>query len=141
MNVLIITGNLTKDAELRYTNDGKAVCGFDVANNQGFGDKAHTEYYKCSLWGKRAESLAEHLTKGKQLTIQGQHRTDKRDYGGKTYFDNKVFVDEIAFGGSSNSGSDRSNQQNPTSPTHDPSAKQANPQGGGFDDDLDSLPF
>jgi len=136
MNLLVITGNLTKDAETRFTSDGKAVCGFDVANNQGFGDKQHTEYYKCSLWGKRAESLGQYLTKGKQVTIYGEHRTDKREYNGKTYFDNKLFVNDVVLTSASDGQSNTQNQKQ----NHDPSARQPNPQGHpqaeGFDDDI-----
>lgn len=105
MNVLIITGNLTKDAVLRHTGAGKSVLGFTLANNQGYGDNQHTEYYECGIWGKRAEILEVHLMKGQKVIVTGEHRTDKREHNGKTYFDNRVFVREVEFAGSKPEGS------------------------------------
>lgn len=95
MNLLIITGNLTKEPQLRHTQDGKPVLGFTLANNQGFGERQHTEFYACSLWGQRAEKLQPYLRKGSKVTIQGEHRTERREHEGKVYFDNRVFVREI----------------------------------------------
>ena len=128
MNILVITGNVIKDGILRQTPNGKAVLGFDIANNQGFGDNQHTEYYKCSVWGDRAEKLAQHITKGKKLTITGEHRTDKREHDGKTYFDNKVFVKELDFGGESSGASNKPSGQSSSS------AAQAAPASD-FDED------
>ena len=134
MNLLTVTGNITKDALLRHTNNGKAVLSFDLANNQGFGDKKHTEYYKCAVWGNRATNLAEHLTKGTKLIVVGQHQTEKREFNGKTYFDNKLDVREIDFAGSRNSESapQESQQQAPAPEQQTPTPAPAND----FDDDI-----
>lgn len=69
MNSLTITGNLTRDAELRSLNDGTAVLSFAVADNQGK-DKTAI-FWNCALFGKRAESLQQYLTKGQQVTVVG----------------------------------------------------------------------
>lgn len=68
----IITGNLTKDAEVRSTPSGKTVCSFTVAVNHGTQDNPRTDYFECSIWGKRAESkLPEYLTKGQKVLVEG----------------------------------------------------------------------
>ena len=55
MNKLIISGRLTRDAEVRFIPSGTPVMSFSVANNTGFGDNQKTHYFECSLFGKRAE--------------------------------------------------------------------------------------
>ena len=69
MNSLTITGNLGKDAELRSLNDGTPFLSFSVADSQGR-DKP-TIWWECALFGKRAESLQQYLTKGQQVTVVG----------------------------------------------------------------------
>ena len=69
MNSITITGNITRDAETRYLPDGTAVAAFGVADNQGK-DKSAI-FWNCSLFGKRAESLAQYLTKGQAVTVVG----------------------------------------------------------------------
>lgn len=137
MNILTMTGNLTKDSVLRHTGAGKPVLGFTLANNQGYGDKQHTEYYECGIWGKRAESLEAHLMKGQKVIVTGEHRTDKREYNGKTYFDNRVFVREIEFAGSKPEGAQGAPQQSSGGnyqQARDSGAQAQNaPQGGGFE--------
>lgn len=69
MNSITITGNITRDAEVRYIPSGDAVASFSVADNQGKDKRAI--FWNCSLFGKRAESLAQYLTKGQAVTVVG----------------------------------------------------------------------
>lgn len=74
---MTIVGNLGRDAELRYTQGGQAVCSFSVAVTETWNDKTTNEkkekttWFKCSLWGKRGEALQQYLTKGKQVFVVG----------------------------------------------------------------------
>ncbi len=82
MNVWTFTGRLGADGELRTTQSGEKVLGFRVANDVGFGERKTTQWVDCSIWGRRAESLAPHLTKGKQVVISGEvtlREYEKRD--------------------------------------------------------------
>ena len=72
INVFTVSGNLTRDVELKYTSTGKAVAKGSIANNSGFGDYAKTNFINFTLWGKAAEGLAQHLTKGKQIFLTGE---------------------------------------------------------------------
>ena len=72
MNKIIVTGNLTKDAELRYTQNDKAYSKFSIANNEGYGENQKTNFFNCTLWGKGAESLNRFLTKGQKVLITGR---------------------------------------------------------------------
>lgn len=69
MNNISIAGNLSKDAEVRFTPGGDAVANFGIADNQGKDKPAI--FWNCALYGKRAESLAPYLTKGQAVTITG----------------------------------------------------------------------
>ncbi|CAO3445217.1 single-stranded DNA-binding protein [Azospirillum largimobile] len=82
MNVWTFTGRLGADGELRTTQSGEKVLGFRVANDVGFGDRKTTQWVDCSIWGRRAESLAPHLTKGKSVVVSGEvtlREYEKRD--------------------------------------------------------------
>lgn len=68
MNNLTIAGRLTKDAEVRRTQDGTAVANFTVAVDRY---KEGTDFFDCALWRERGEKLAPYLTKGKPVSITG----------------------------------------------------------------------
>jgi single-strand DNA-binding protein len=70
MNTLIIAGTLTRDAEVKYLPNGDPIANFSVADNQGGRDK-QAIFWNCGLYGKRAESLAQYLTKGQAVTVTG----------------------------------------------------------------------
>lgn len=65
-------GRIGRDAELRHTPDGTAVCDIAIACNygrKGEDGKKPTQWLRASMWGKQAESLAEYLTKGKGVVV------------------------------------------------------------------------
>lgn len=72
MNSWNFTGNIGKDAELRHTAGGTPVCQFSVATTSGYGDRKVTSWARCSLFGKRGESLAPYLLKGQQVAVTGE---------------------------------------------------------------------
>lgn len=92
VNKTILVGNLGRDAELRYTPGGAAVATLNLATQEVWNDKSgqrqeKTEWHRVILWGKPAEALAEYLTKGKQIYIEGRLQTrqwDDKD-GNKRY--------------------------------------------------------
>ena len=60
MNRVILTGNLTKDIEIKVTQNGKKMCNFTIGNNDG--DK--TRFIDCQAWEKTAEIMDKFLGKG-----------------------------------------------------------------------------
>jgi single-strand DNA-binding protein len=67
-------GRIGRDAELRFTASGDAVCSVPVAvdyGRKGQDGKKPTQWYELTLWGKQAEGLAEYLAKGKQVFFTG----------------------------------------------------------------------
>lgn len=71
MNKVIMDGNLTKNPELRFTTNGKAVATFAIAVNEGYGDKKQTNYFNIVAWGKIGENVANYLDKGSKVLICG----------------------------------------------------------------------
>lgn len=88
MKAITIAGRLTRDAELRTTNSGERVAGFSVAVDDRSGREKSTLFFDCSLFGKRGEALAPHLTKGSSVTVSGD--LGRREHDGKTYLTVRV---------------------------------------------------
>jgi single-strand DNA-binding protein len=109
-NRLIVVGNLGRDAELKYTPGGAAVCKFSVACNETWTGKdgqknERTEWFSVDLWGKQAESLTEFLRKGKQVLVEGRMSTEEwTDKDGQKRKTVKVRADRIVLLGSAGSG-------------------------------------
>jgi len=72
MNNWNFTGNLGKEAEQRFTSDGKSIVSFSVAVKSGYGDKASTTWANCAVFGKQGEGVFPYLTKGQQVGITGE---------------------------------------------------------------------
>ena len=128
MNVICITGNLGKDAERKALPDGTPVLRFTVADSQGKDKPAI--WWSADMYGKRAESLAQYLVKGQQVTVTGT--LSEREYEGKKY--QTIRVNDLALQGARPDGP---RQQAPRQ-----QAPQPQSNGGGFDDMGDDLiPF
>lgn len=93
MQTISISGNLGKDAELKSTQGGDDVLSFSVAVKQGWGDKASSNWYRVSVWGKRARSLSDYLRKGTKVVVQGELTIG--EYNGKPQFD--IRASEVEF--------------------------------------------
>jgi single-strand DNA-binding protein len=101
---IILPGRITKDAVMRYTQDGKAVSNFDLAVDDGFGSDKKTIWFRCSLWGKLAEALTDYLKKGTPATVFGNLAHDEgnpRIWQGKdgAHASFEVFVNDIVLQG------------------------------------------
>jgi len=103
MNKLIISGRLTRDAEVRFIPSGTPVMSFSVANNTGYGEKQKTHYFDCSMFGKRAEGkLKDYMLKGQQVVVEGEvslNQYEKKDGTGGASLN--VFVNNVELMGSS----------------------------------------
>ncbi len=84
-NTTTIIGNVTSDPELKFLNDGTALCTFSVAWNQkkqNADDKAH--YFRVTAWRQLAENAAESFNKGDRVWVFGRLDFTKWDQDGKT---------------------------------------------------------
>jgi len=98
-NIAILIGRLTKDTELRYTGNGKAVANFDLAVNRTYGkDKDDTIFIECTAWDKLAEVCTEYLAKGSTVFVKGRIHQDKwHDKEGRARMKHGVTIEEIQF--------------------------------------------
>lgn len=72
-NKVLLRGNLTRDPELRYTNDGTAVCDFGLAvNNEYTSDDDDTVFIDITVWAKQAENINKHIGKGDPVFVEGR---------------------------------------------------------------------
>jgi single-strand DNA-binding protein len=87
INHVVLVGRLTRDAELRYTAGGQAVCKFSVAVNRRRknGDQWEDEanFFDIVLWGRQGESLNQYLVKGKMIGVEGELRQDRWQQDGQ----------------------------------------------------------
>jgi single-strand DNA-binding protein len=87
VNIVVLVGRLTRDAELKYTNSGQAICRFSVAVNRSRkqGDQWVDEasFFDVDYWGKGGEAVNQYLVKGKQVAIEGELRQDKWEQEGQ----------------------------------------------------------
>ena len=100
---ICITGNLVDDPILRFTPSGAAVANFTIASTPRAFDKQSNEwkdgdtmFLNCSIWRQAAENVAESLTKGTRVIVQGRLKSrsyDDRDGNKRTVFE--VDVEEI----------------------------------------------
>ena len=74
MNKLMIIGNLTREPELRTTQEGKKVCTFSVAVNRRkkIEGKADADFFRVSAWKDLGENCAKFLTTGKKVCVVGE---------------------------------------------------------------------
>ncbi len=72
MNSWSFIGRLGRDAEMRYSPKGDAILSFSVAVDSGYGERKSTTWPRCTIFGKRAESLAPYLLKGARVGITGE---------------------------------------------------------------------
>lgn len=99
MNKIVLTGNITKDAELRFTPDGTPVSNFSIGVRE-YRKKEDKQalFIDIVVWGKRAESLNQYLKKGTGIMVEGRLDVTKRTgENGKTYTNVRVYAGDIEF--------------------------------------------
>ena len=94
MNSINLTGNLTKDIEVRQTNSGKAVTTFDVAVKRPFSNE--TDFISCIAWEQKAEYLSKYAAKGTKVAVSGYITTRKwQDKNGANHIAYEVNCDSV----------------------------------------------
>lgn len=110
INRVIISGNLTRDPELRSTQSGMDVMSFGVAVNDRRRNPQTNEwedypnFVDCTIFGNRARSLHQYLSKGTKVAIEGKLRWSQWERDGQKRSKLEVIVDELEFMSSRNGG-------------------------------------
>jgi len=136
INHVVLVGRLVRDAELKYTASGQAVCKFSIAINRRKknGDQwvSEANYFDVVLWGRLGESINQYLLKGKSVGVEGELRQDRWQQDGQTRTKVDILANNIQLldFGQQSEGHWRSSPEN-----HGASSNQA-PGDGGFTDDI-----
>jgi len=105
INHVVLVGRLTRDAELKYTAGGQAVCKFSVVVNRRKknGDQWEDEpnYFDVVLWGRQGESLNQYLVRGKSIGVEGELRQDRWQQDGQNRSKVEIVANNIQLLGGS----------------------------------------
>ena len=101
VNKVILLGNVTRDAELKSTQNGQSVCTFGLATNRVWKDQSGVkqtlaEFHNLVAWGGLAEFVAQNVKKGKPLFIEGYLKTRSwENPEGVKHFRTEVVIDNL----------------------------------------------
>lgn len=101
INIVALTGNLTRDPELRSTPGGTSVCDLGLAVNERFKQNdewtERANFFAITVWGKQAENCAQYLAKGRPIAVQGRLRWESWEKDGEKRSAVKVVADQVQF--------------------------------------------
>ena len=102
-NKVLIMGNLTRDPELKQTPSNQSVAQIGIAMNRKFKDREgnmreETTFVDCEAWGRTAEVMAQYLSKGKPVFVEGRLKLDQwQDKDGNNRSKLKVVIETCQF--------------------------------------------
>jgi single-strand DNA-binding protein len=144
INRVVLTGNLTRDPELRSTNSGTSVCGLRIAVNTRRKDPSSGEwtdkanYFDVTVWGAQGENCAQYLQKGRPVAVDGRLEwREWEDKAGNKRQSVDIIADSVQFLGS-REGGENGGRFTPQSdvPADTGDFQQAPVSAGGSDDDI-----
>lgn len=124
MNKVCLIGRLTKDPEVRYTqNNNTLVANFNIAINRRFakeGDEVQADFIPIIAWAKTGEFCSKHFRKGQQVGICGRIQTRNwEDDQGQKHYATEVVAEEVYFADSKRENSSSDPFANSTFETND----------------------
>jgi single-strand DNA-binding protein len=154
VNVVVITGNLTRDPELRSTGGGTSLCELRVAVNSRRKDGQSGQwvdkpnYFDVTVWGAQGENCANYLSKGRPVAVEGRldwREWEAKDGGGKRQAV-QIIANTVQFLGSRDgSGGGGNGNGGGFTPSSDVPADTSDfdgaPAGGGGGGSEDDIPF
>lgn len=139
VNHVILIGRLTRDAELKYTSGGMAVCKFAIAVNkrrkQGEQWVDEANFFDIVLWGRSGENLNQYLVKGKQVAVEGELHQNRWEQDGQARSKIEIMANSVQLlgggqdqggRGSAPAGSSRPSSK-PTGTTRPPASSRPAP--------------
>ena len=138
MNLLIATGNIGKDAEQRFTPSGDSIVSFSLPVKSGYGEKAKTSWVRCTMFGKRGDSVLPYLKKGSLVGVSGEFSMNEwTNKEGQKVSTPECRVSELTLlGGRSEGASAAPAEKTQPRPAQTPAAGSS-----GFDDMESDIPF
>lgn len=97
-NLVVLTGRITADVELKTTPNGVSVCTFSIAVDRGYGENKQTDFINIVAWRQTAEFVAKYFSKGSMIGIEGSIQTRKyQDKNGNTRTAFEVVANNVQF--------------------------------------------
>ncbi len=145
LNKVILIGNLGRDPELRYTANGQPVANFTLATTESWTNKSgereqRTEWHRIVTWGRLAEICGEHLSKGKQVYVEGRLQTREwEDREGNKRRTTEVTANQVLMLG--RRGDAPGGPSSPPDAPEGPTPEGPTPEGSAPDSSSDDIPF
>jgi single-strand DNA-binding protein len=100
LNEVRLLGNLTRDPEIKTTENGKKLCKFGIATNRSWKDEdgtiqTKTDFHNIICWGRKAEVYGEYLKKGSKVLISGRIENQQYVKDGKTRTYSQILATDI----------------------------------------------
>lgn len=113
MNHVVLIGRLTKEPELRFTQNGSPHCTFTLAVDRISGKDAEktVDFVNCQVWGSQAENFCKYMDKGRQVAVEGRIQVDSMERDGQRSWYTKVVCQRIEYLGGAKDGSDKQEKQ------------------------------
>ena len=113
MNHVVLIGRLTKEPELRFTQNGSPHCTFTLAVDRisGKDTEKTADFINCQVWGSQAENFCKYMDKGRQVAIEGRIQVDSMERDGQRSWYTKVVCQRIEYLGGAKDGSDKQEKQ------------------------------
>lgn len=98
LNKVFLSGNLTRDVEVRYTQSGKAFARMGIAVKRQFAKDA-VDFFNLVVWEKTAEFCGKHMHKGSRVLVEGRLQTNSYEKDGVKHNTVDILIDNIEFAG------------------------------------------
>ena len=148
MNLVVQTGRLARDVELRYTPSNKAVAQFAIAVRKSFikeGESETAYFFPVVIWGVQAENCKKYLHKGSLVNVTGELRARSYETSdGATKYVTEIMADRVEFLDPKPKGGNTQEESNPgeeTIPYEEPTKEQASLYDNEYQLSDDDLPF
>ena len=115
MNSVQLTGRLTRDPEVRYTDGGLSIARFTLAVNRRFKQEngPSADFIQCKAFGKTAEFIEKYFSKGRKMDLNGRIQTGSyQNQDGATVYTTEIIVENVEFGESRSASGNGSNNGN-----------------------------
>ncbi|MEQ4625210.1 single-stranded DNA-binding protein [Providencia manganoxydans] len=150
INIFIVTANLGKDCEQRWTPNGKAVASFSLPVKQGYGEHEKVSWVICKMFGTKAEKLPQYLTKGTKVTVTGEFVMEEwTSQSGEKKSAPVIIVNQLDFSGNNNQAGSQQPARQPQQQSQSWGQNELKPQRADwakeppidFDDDIPFAPI
>jgi single-strand DNA-binding protein len=153
MNIVILTGNLARDPEVRYSQNQLAIARFTIAVRDTFAKEDRADFIRVVAFGKTAEFVERYLKKGSKIGVEGRWKHDSYEKEGQKIYTDEVIANRVEFLEKKDSGATAADPfqadaayfggQNAeaSGAAQKPPAGESVPDGFSLIDDDDDLPF